>query len=341
VIDIGTGSSELIEVEGASVTFQRARGSTKVRAVRDVDLVLRRGETVGLVGESGSGKSTLARAILGTRPLVSGTIRFDGVSLTSMDRRQRKALRSRLQVVFQDPYSSLDPRLKIGTSIGEPLRTHTTLSRTARSNRVAELLTLVGLRPDMADRFPHEFSGGQRQRIAVARALALKPDILICDEPTSALDVSIQAQILNLLMDLRHDLSLTCLFIAHDLAVVRRMVDRVAVMYQGRIVEEGSRDDVYDRPAHPYTAALLSAVPNPAAPDRLDRRRIRLPEVEDLEDDASTGCPFAPRCWLHVALGHPADCLTNVPQRRRLGSRQEAACHFAEHTSELRHEATP
>jgi ABC-type microcin C transport system duplicated ATPase subunit YejF len=260
-------SSPLLSVEKLTVSFPVRRGLLqrivcRVRAVDEVSLHLRAGETLGLVGESGCGKTTLGRAILRLVPATSGRITFDGRPVLELPRADMRRLRRRMQIVFQDPGGSLNPRLRVGTIVGEGLEVHGLAPRGRdRRERVDSLLHRCGLPRDSAARFPHEFSGGQRQRIAIARALALQPSLLICDEPTSALDVSIQAQILNLLRDLQREFNLACLFISHDMAVINHVCDRVAVMLGGRIIEEGSREDVIERPRHEYTQALLAAVP--------------------------------------------------------------------------------
>jgi oligopeptide/dipeptide ABC transporter ATP-binding protein len=275
--------------------FGRSTGA--VRAVDGVDLDIWSGEVLGLVGESGCGKSTLGRVLLGLLPADEGEITFDGIDVRQAKGRSERALRRDMQIVFQDPYSSLDPRTSVGDSIGEGLRAHGRRPR-ARAERVAEMLDLVGLDPDCARRYPHQFSGGQRQRIGIARALALEPRFLVADEPISALDVSIQSQILNLLRDLQSRLDFTLLFVAHDLAVVEHLCDRVAVMYLGRIVEIGTRDKVFGDPEHPYTEALLSAIPV-ADPER-ERDHTRLKGELPSPLDPPAGCHFHPRCPLAV-----------------------------------------
>ena len=267
-----------------------------VQAVDGVSLEIRRGETLGLVGETGSGKSTLARCIAGLHPVTSGSVSFDGKDITNLSRRKMQPFRRDIQMIFQDPYGSLNPRRRVGSIIGEPFTVHKIASGDDRKRRVQELMERVGLNPEHYNRFPAEFSGGQRQRIGVARALALRPKLIICDEPVSALDVSIQAQIINLLEDLQSDFGLTYLFIAHDLSVVRHVSDRVAVMYLGKIAEVGERTDVYETARHPYTTALLSAAPAADPDEAAARKRIIL--VGDIPSplEPPSGCRFHPRC---------------------------------------------
>ena len=302
----------------------------EVRAVDGVDLNVLRGQSVGLVGESGSGKTTLGRAVVGLARPTSGTIVFDGEDVWSLGHDERKRLRRRVQMVFQDPYASLDPRMTVGKSIAEPLEIHHLGSPAERTSKVAELLEIVGLHPSHTDRYPHELSGGQRQRVGVARALSLDPDFVVADEPVSALDVSIQAQIVNLLQELQRELGLTSILIAHDLAVVRHVSDAIAVMYLGRIVEWSMAADLYREPLHPYTVALLSAVPIPDPAVEAKRERIVL--RGDIPSPAAppSGCPFHTRCWLRDKLGNPEACASDLPLLRSVRSGHLVACHFAE-----------
>ncbi len=319
-------SAPLLRVRGLHKHFAVGGGlfSNRVwlRAVDGVDLDVNPGETLGLVGESGCGKSTLGRTILRLIEADRGEIRFEGQDVRAAGRRELRALRCRMQVVFQDPYASLNPRMRVGEAIGEGLGIHRIARGEARRRRVAELLETVGMRPEHASRYPHEFSGGQRQRIGIARALALRPSLIVADEPVSSLDVSIQAQILNLLLDLQKQLGVAYLFISHDLRVVRHMSDRVLVMYLGRIVEEAPSRELYARPQHPYTESLLSAVPGQDPTNRRDR----IPLAGDVPSPLAppSGCPFHPRCARVVER-----CRTEIPVLREVAPGHRAACHLS------------
>lgn len=322
---------ELLRVEGLKVHFpvrstilKRTLGH--IHAVDGIDLTLAAGETLGLVGESGCGKSTTGRAILRLIEPTAGRVHFHGRDVTSIARRSLKPFRREMQIVLQDPFSSLDPRLTVRSIIAEPLHVHQVGDDRSRRKRVDELLELVGLEREHGTRFPHEFSGGQRQRVGIARALALGPQLLVLDEPVSALDVSIQAQIVNLLEELQEELSLAYLFIAHDLSVVKHTCDRVAVMYLGKIVEIGSRDDVYERPTHPYTQALLSAVPIPDPTQRATKQRIVLQGDVPNPQDPPSGCRFRTRCHKAADL-----CAAEEPELAdRFAHGHPSACHYAE-----------
>ena len=301
----------------------------RVHAVDDVSLEVRTGETLGLVGESGCGKSTLARCIARLHDLTSGSVSFEGRDISRLSRRALRPVRRELQVVFQDPYGSLNPRKRLGTIIADPLRIHHYGDRAQIKRRVRELLELVGLSPEHVNRYPHEFSGGQRQRIGVARALALHPKLIIADEPVSALDVSIRAQVINLLDNLQDDLGLTYIFIAHDLGVVRHVSDRIAVMYLGKIVEISPAEELYQHPIHPYTEALLSAVPIPD-PD-LSERREQIVLEGDVPSPVAppSGCRFHPRCRYATEI-----CSQQEPPLVAYGSQGHlAACHYPLNTT--------
>ncbi|MBI1336059.1 MAG: dipeptide ABC transporter ATP-binding protein [Phycisphaera sp.] len=299
----------LVEVCNLKTHFPVKRGLLRstvgyVKAVDDVSFAVDKGETLGLVGESGCGKSTVGRTILRLIPATQGSVAFDGKDVFAANRDELKALRRQMQIVFQDPVGSLNPRMTVGRILSEPIRVHKLAKGNAVNERVAQLLERVGLSPDYADRYPHEFSGGQRQRIGIARALSLEPRFIVCDEPVSALDVSIQSQVLNLLSDLQQELGLSYLFIAHNLAVIEHFCDRVAVMYLGKIVELAGRDAIYNQPRHPYTKALLSAAPSPSVDD--NRQRVVLPGEVPSPINPPSGCAFHERCPLTRELARGA-----------------------------------
>ena len=299
--------------------FQRSRG--RIRAVDGISLDIRKGETLGLVGESGCGKSTLGRAILQMHRPTEGEVYFRDMNLTSMQRNRLRRMRRHMQMIFQDPYASLNPRMTVGDIVAEPLVVHNISGGRKRREQVQTLFELVGLNPVFVNRYPHEFSGGQRQRVCVARALALNPDFIVCDEAVAALDVSIQAQIINLLMELQAKLNLTYLFIAHDLSVVRHISDRVAVMYLGKIVELASRQDLYANPRHPYTRILLSSIPVPNPQYEKKRRRELLSGDPPSPASPPKGCNLSTRCPLATA-----ECYKHEPEFREMDQGHWAAC---------------
>jgi oligopeptide transport system ATP-binding protein len=311
----------------SGILLQRTVGA--VQAVDGLSFTVAPGETLALVGESGSGKSTTARAVLRLIEPTSGSVRFGGVEITTAGHGQMQRLRRRMQMVFQDPYASLNPRMTVRNILAEPYTVH----GVDPGDRVEQLLDRVGLAPEHANRYPHEFSGGQRQRVGIARAIALDPELVVCDEPVSALDVSIQAQVLNLLEDLQNDLRLAYLFIAHDLSVVRHIADRVAVMYLGRIVELTDRDTIFEQPAHPYTQALISAVPIPDPRKERQRRRILLTGDVPSPANPPSGCRFRTRCPKFASQLSDAErtrCIQDDPQLTERGKGHATACHYAE-----------
>jgi oligopeptide transport system ATP-binding protein len=309
------------------VLFKHTVG--QVRAVDGVSFDLYKGETLGVVGESGCGKSTLAQVLMRLEPPTSGTARFQGRDIFAMRGGELRKLRRSIQIVLQDPYTSLNPRMTVGDIVGEPFEIHPEVApKGSRAGKVQELLDVVGLNPEHLNRYPHQFSGGQRQRIGIARALALRPDVIICDEPVSALDVSIQAQVMNLLGDLQSEFGLSYVFIAHDLSVVRHLSDRVAVMYLGKVVELGTEDQIYNHPTHPYTQALLSAVPVPDPTVRGQRQVIRLEGDVPSPVDPPSGCRFRTRCWKATDI-----CAAEEPALVPRVSDHPSACHLAEEGS--------
>jgi oligopeptide/dipeptide ABC transporter ATP-binding protein len=326
----GTQRAPLVKLEGVKKWFPLTRGIIfqkqigQVHAVDGLDLEVYPGETLGLVGESGCGKSTLARVVMRLYDVTEGRIYFDGQDITDLRGRELRALRRDMQMIFQDPYASLNPRKTVGAIVGEPFRLHGTVPRNKINDEVKQLMELVGLNPEHFNRYPHAFSGGQRQRIGFARALALRPRLIVCDEPVSALDVSIQAQILNLLEDLQEEFHLTYLFIAHDLSVVKHVSDRVAVMYLGKIVEMAPGETLYKNPKHPYTGALMSAVPI-ADPDlAAQKKRIILEGDVPSPIDPPSGCRFHPRC----PRAQFPKCKEEQPELLPHHPGQIAACHF-------------
>jgi len=320
---------ELLEVTGLTKHFPVRSGLVAskqfVRAVDGVDFSVARGEALGLVGESGCGKTTTGRMLVRLLETTSGTIRFDGRDITKVKGKELRALRQEIQIIFQDPYSSLNPRHTVGTIVAMPFQVNNIKPPGGVKKRVQELLELVGLNPEHYNRFPHEFSGGQRQRIGIARALALRPKLIVADEPVSALDVSIQAQVINLLRDLQRELDLSFVFIAHDLSVVRHFCDRIAVMYLGKIAEVGDRTQIYDTPSHPYTKALLSAVPDVTKLGRDDSGRIRLEGDVPTPINPPSGCRFRTRCWKATDK-----CATEEPPLAVTPTGAIAACHYPE-----------
>ena len=334
-----TNDKPVLIVDNLSVRFPIGSGLVRkakgyVKAVNSVSFVINQGETLGLVGESGSGKTTIGRAIVRVNDPHEGSILLDGAELVGLSPKEMRPLRRKVQMVFQDPYSSLDPRQTVRQILVEPLVTHNLpLTNAQGEDRVAELLNLVGLDPAFASRYPHQFSGGQRQRIGIARALAVEPDLIICDEPISALDVSIQAQVVNLLESLKKRLGIAYLFIAHDLAVVRHISDRVAVMYLGGIVELTTSAELYENPRHPYTRALLSAVPVPDSTVEKARKRIILQGDIPSPTNMPSGCSFHTRCPLRAMLGNPEICSTERPELKIYPTKKDehqVACHFAD-----------
>jgi len=342
----GNGAGPLVELDDLKLYFPIKSGVVldrhvgDVRAVDGVSLTIRRGETLGLVGESGCGKSTVGRTILRLYKPTAGRIVFDGRDITNLSEGELRPLRRRMQMVFQDPFASLNPRHSVGRIVGEPLRTHGLASRSEAASRVRELLLTVGLPADAANRYPHEFSGGQRQRIGLARALAVNPDFIVADEPVSALDVSIQAQMINLFEQLQDDFALTYLFIAHDLAVVRHISDRIAVMYLGSVMEVSPAGELYDNPLHPYTISLLSAVPIPDPVVERQRESILLAGDVPSPAHPPPACRFHTRC----PYVQPTRCRDDVPLLRTLADGHEVACHWAEEIKAghiKRHELAP
>jgi len=320
-------NDHLVEVENLHMYFPVTAGVVRrkvadVKAVDGVSFYIKRGETLGLVGESGCGKTTAGRCILRLYEITGGKVFFEGKDISQAGRGEMRSMRRNMQLIFQDPYASLDPRMTAGNIIGEPLVVHNLVRGNEYREQVAELFRMVELEPYMAERYPHEFSGGQRQRIGIARALAVRPSLIICDEPVSALDVSVQAQVTQLLMRLREELNLTYLFIAHDLSVVRYISDRVAVMYLGKLVEITDSDELYDNPLHPYTQALLSAVPIPDPVVDRQRKRILLTGDVPSPVNPPSGCHFHPRCRMAIDI-----CKEQGPELRTIGGEHWVACH--------------
>ncbi len=312
----------LIEVKNLKKYFQVGKNAT-LKAVDDVSFFIRKGETLGLVGESGCGKTTCGRTVMGMYSATGGEVLFDGIDVHKLNKKEKKDFARRAQIIFQDPYASLNPRMTVGDIIGEGIDIHNLYTGQERTNRVFELLQLVGLNKEHGSRFPHEFSGGQRQRIGIARALAIEPDFIVCDEPISALDVSIQAQIVNLLIQLQRELGLTYLFIAHDLSMVKHISDRVGVMYLGSMVELASSHDLYEKPLHPYTQALLSAIPVPDPEVERGKVRIKLEGEVPSPINPKPGCRFAPRCRYAKPI-----CSEETPALKEIEKEHYVACHL-------------
>ena len=325
---MATNTENLVEVENLYMYFPVLAGVMRrkvgdVKAIDGVSFAIRKGETLGLVGESGCGKTTTGRCILQLYKITDGKITFNGRDVTKMKGNTLRHARKDMQLIFQDPYASLDPRMNAGSLIGEPMLVHNLVKKGKEyTEQVSELLRLVQLEPYMADRYPHEFSGGQRQRVGIARSLATRPELIICDEPVSALDVSIQTQIITLLIRLREEMNLTYLFIAHDLSVVRHISDRVAVMYLGKIMEITNSDELYDNPLHPYTQALLSAVPIPDPAVDRQRKRVLLTGDVPSPINPPPGCNFHPRCHMAIDI-----CREQTPEFRDIGNDHWVACH--------------
>lgn len=320
--NVNQNKEVLIHVKNLKKYFQVGKNAT-LKAVDDVSFDILKGETLGLVGESGCGKTTCGRTVMGLYEATAGEILFDGHDVSKLNKKEKKDFARRAQIIFQDPYASLNPRMTVGDIIGEGIDIHNLYTGQERTNRIFELLQLVGLNKEHASRFPHEFSGGQRQRIGIARALAIEPDFIVCDEPISALDVSIQAQVVNLLIKLQNELGLTYLFIAHDLSMVKHISDRVGVMYLGTMVELASSGDLYDKPLHPYTQALLSAIPVPDPEVERSKKRIPLEGEVPSPINPKPGCRFAPRCRYAKPI-----CSEKSPEFKEVEPNHFAACHL-------------